>query len=336
MKIAIVGAGAIGGFIGARLASLPEVQVSALARGATLEALVQHGWRLQVADQLLRYPCTKASASAADLGVQDVVVLAVKATALPLLAAQLTPLIDQHTIILPAMNGVPWWFLQPVKDASVSMNSQLRSIDPTGTIAAHLPARQSLGCVVHASASTPEPGLVKVNMGNGLIVGNPWHDDASTKETQANSLVQLLTRAGFNATLSNDIRYDIWYKLWGNMTVNPITALTGSTADQLFDDDLVRNLCSACMLEAKAIGTKIGCTIDQSPEDRHQITRKLGAFKPSMLQDVEAGRAIELDALVASVRELGEKTGVETPMINALFGLTRLFAANRGLYPHRA
>ncbi len=318
MKVTIVGAGAIGGFIGTRLASLPQLQVSAYARGATLEALRVHGWRTELAYQSLHFACAQASDSAGVLGMQDLVVIAVKATALPALAPKLTQLIGPNTLILPAMNGVPWWFMQP---------ATLRSIDPTGSIAAALPAQQSLGCVVHASASTTEPGLVKVKMGNGLIVGDAWDLN------RAQGIVDLLKQAGFDVTLSNKIRYDIWYKLWGNMTVNPITAMTGVTADKVFDDDLVRHLCSQCMLEAQAVGRKIGCDIAQTPEDRHQITRKLGAFKTSMLQDVEAGRAVELDALMGVVREIGSQVGVATPTIDSLFGIARLFAQQRGLYP---
>jgi 2-dehydropantoate 2-reductase len=329
VKITIAGVGAIGGFIGARLASLPDVKLSAFARGATAAALREFGWRLQLPEadreSLLQYPCALATDNAAQIGVQDVVVIAVKATALPTLAERLAPLIGPDTLILPAMNGVPWWFLHP---------TSLTSVDPDGSIGKHLPAYQSLGCVVHASVSTPQPGVAKVKMGNGLIIGDPWQlPNRPTK--QMSQLIDLLARAGFNATISQQIRYDIWYKLWGNMTVNPITAMTGSTADKVFDDPLVRDLCSRCMLEAKAVGLAIGCDIAQTPEDRHVITRKLGAFKTSMLQDVEASRAVELDALIGVVREIGVLKGVPTPYTDMLFGLARLFATNRGLYPYR-
>jgi 2-dehydropantoate 2-reductase len=334
MKVTIVGAGAIGGFIGARLASLPQVSVSAVARGATQDALRRFGWRLQLPDQLINAPCAAATEDAAQLGLQDLVVIAVKAPALPNLATQLSPLIGAKTLILPAMNGVPWWFMQAHRGSPMGRDEdQLLSVDPTGSIAKHLPGAQSLGCVVHASTFTPEPGLVQVKIGNGLIIGDPWHVAGSTIPDRSLPIVELLSSAGFAATHSNHIRYDIWYKLWGNMTVNPITAVTGSTADQLFDDELVRNLCSQCMLEAGRVGAQIGCNVTQTPEDRHQITRRLGAFKTSMLQDIEAGRTIELDALVGVVRELGVKVGVATPMIDSLFGLTRLFARNKGLYP---
>ena len=147
------------------------------------------------------------------------------------------------------------------------------------------------------------------------------------------SISDLLTTAGFDVTRSTRIRYDIWYKLWGNMTMNPISALTGSTVDRVLDDPELRQFCTAAMLEAAAIGARIGCAVLESPEDRFLVTRKLGAFKTSMLQDVEAGRAIELDTLVGAVKEIGERVGVATPNISALLGLTRLFGQIRGIYP---
>jgi 2-dehydropantoate 2-reductase len=143
----------------------------------------------------------------------------------------------------------------------------------------------------------------------------------------------VLAQAGFDLTLSADVRQDIWYKLWGNMTMNPVSALTGATVDRVLADPLVREFCSAAMREAAAIGERIGCPIAQDPEDRHGVTEKLGAFKTSMLQDVEAERPIELDALVGAVREIGQGYGIATPAVDALFGLTRLFGRARGLYP---
>jgi len=182
--------------------------------------------------------------------------------------------------------------------------------------------------VVHASCSVNSPGVIRHHFGNGLIVGEPSGRD--TPRVQA--LAALLQRAGFAATVSPQIQKDIWYKLWGNMTMNPVSAITGATGDRILDDPQVRAFCSAAMAEAAAIGAMIGCGVTQSTEDRHAVTRKLGAFKTSMLQDVEAGRPIELDAIVAVVREIGAKVGVPTPNIDALLGLTRLFARMRGLY----
>ncbi len=325
MKVCIYGAGAIGGFIGARLAARGGCTVSAVARGATLAALRGHGWRLRQGDELITAPC-QASEAPADLGVQDLVVIAVKGPALTAVAGQLAPLIGPHTLVLPAMNGVPWWF---GAHAPAIGSAPLESVDPGGRIAAAIPLAQVLGCVVHASCFTPEPGLVQHKMGQGLIVGEP----AGGTSDRARALGEVLRGAGFDTTVSADVRRDIWYKLWGNLTMNPISALTGATVDRILDAPLLRAYCSSAMLEASAVGARIGCAIEQSPEDRHAITRKLGAFRTSMQQDVDAGRPIELDAIVGVVVEIARRVGVATPGIDALMGLTRLFARVKGLYP---
>jgi 2-dehydropantoate 2-reductase len=325
MKVCIVGAGAIGGFIGTRLAVAGQAQVSAIARGATLAALHEHGWRLQEASGLLQAPA-RASEHASELGVQDVVLVAVKGPALAAVAQSIGPLLGPQTLVLPAMNGVPWWFSERV---SALGPEPLRSVDPGGLIARAIPLRHVVGCVVHASTSTPEPGLVQHRMGRGLIVGEP----AGGRSERVQRIADLLSHAGFDVTHSTNVRYDIWYKLWGNLTMNPVTAITGATMDSVLADPLVRSFCSAAMREAAAIGGLIGCTIEQSPEDRHAVTAKLGAVRTSMLQDVDAARTIELDALVTAVHEMGRRLGVPTPTIDALLGLTRLFARVRGLYP---
>ncbi len=325
MKVCIVGAGAIGGFIGTRLARAGQAQVSALARGATLEALRTHGWRLRLGGELLQAPAT-AHEGAAGLGVQELVIVALKGQSLPALAPQLAPLIGPGTLVLPAMNGVPWWFLRGIEGWG---EAPLESVDPGGVISAAIPFAQVLGGVVHASTSTSEPGLVEHRMGHGLIVGEP----AGGMSERVARVVALLAHAGFEASASANIRQDVWYKLWGNLTINPVSAITGATADRLLDDALVRDFCSRAMREAALLGERLGCPIAQSPDDRHAVTRKLGAFRSSMLQDVDAGRAIELDAIVGVVHELGQRLGVPTPNIDALFGLARLFGRGRGLYP---
>ena len=328
-RICIVGAGAIGGFIGARLSLSaqdqrnPAIAVCALARGATLDALRTHGWRLREGDRLQSANAI-ASDQAATLGVQDLVIIAVKAPALPKLAPTLAPLIGPDTVVMAAMNGVPWWFMSK---ANVPYDP-LQCVDPDGAIGRAIAFEKVLGCVVHTSTFTPEPGFVQVKMGNGLIIGHP--NDPASKA--AATVTDLMTRSGFEATTSTRIRYDIWYKLWGNMTINPISALTGALSDQILDDPLVLAFVSNCMLEAGAVGAAIDCLIDQTPQDRHAITRKLGGFKTSMLQDVQANRAIELDALVGVVREIAQRCAVATPNLDTLFGMTRLFGKVRGIY----
>jgi 2-dehydropantoate 2-reductase len=182
--------------------------------------------------------------------------------------------------------------------------------------------------VVHASCSLEAPAVVKHHFGNKLIVGEP----AGGETPRVRELAALLTKAGFEIEVSPQIQRDTWYKLWGNMSTNPVSAITGATTDMILADDLVREFTSRVMLEAREIGGRIGVPIAQTPEDRHQITRKLGAFRTSMLQDVDAGKSVELDAIVTVVTELGRLTGVPTPNTDALLGLARLHARVHGLY----
>ena len=323
MKVAIFGAGAIGGWIGARLAQA-GCEVGVVARGATLEALQSHGLRLQ-STETVSVP-VRASANPADLGVQELVIVAVKAPAMAAVAKAIGPLIGPGTMVLTAMNGVPWWFFEGFGDKYAG--TRLKAVDPEGAIARAIPSRHIIGCVVHASCSLNSPGFVKQHFGNKLIVGEP----SGEKTARVKEVAALLEQAGFETVLSDQIQKDAWYKLWGNMTVNPISAITGATTDLILNDDLVRGFVSSVMLEAREIGARIGIPIEQQPEDRHQVTRKLGAFKTSMLQDVEAGKPVELDALVTVVRELGQLTQVPTPFTDALLGLSRLHARVHGLY----
>lgn len=326
MKICIYGAGSIGGWIGAAFAQAGE-RPNVVARGATLEVLQRDGLVLVRGDQRTQIP-VHAVDDPALLGVQDVVVIAVKAPALAGVAQRIAPLLGPDTIVLTAMNGVPWWFLDGGFGGELA-GRRLAAVDPDGAIAAAIPARHVVGAVVHASCSLDAPGVVRHHFGNGLIVGEP--SGQATERVRA--LVELLVRGGIEARVSPQIQKDVWYKLWGNMTVNPISALTGATTDLVLADDLVRDFVSTVMREAQAIGARIGLPIAETPEDRHAVTRKLGAFKTSMLQDVEAGRAVELDALVGAVRELGQLSGVPTPFTDALLGLARLQARRLGLYP---
>lgn len=328
IKVCIVGAGAIGGWFGAYLGHAlgAEVRLSALARGATLAALREHGLRLDTpTGEGFSVPLT-ASDSPAALGPQDLVVVAVKGPALAAVAPAVRALMGPETRVLVAMNGVPWWFFRGL--GGPLDGQALETVDPGGLIAAQIPAERVIGSVVHASCATPEPGRVRHVMGMGLILGDP----AGGRPAHVEQLAALLQRAGFNATVSERIQRDIWFKLWGNMTMNPISALTGATADRILDDELVRGFVTRVMREAAEIGARIGCGVDQTPEQRHEVTRKLGAFKTSMLQDAEAGRPLELDALVAVVREIAQKLDLPTPNTDAMLGLTRLMARTRGLY----
>ena len=324
MRICVVGAGSIGGVIASGLAGVDGVTASVLARGETLRAIRADGLRVRMPDGSERSVAGLASAAtdaAGELGVQDVVVVAVKAQSMGSVAASIGPLLGPSTAVLSTLNGVPWWFLDgfggPAADA------HLDSVDPGGKIAAALPAARVIGGTVHLSAASPAPGVVHWRAGNGLIIGELSGGSDSPRLT---ALADALRAGGFDITVSERIRDDVWYKLWGNLTLNPICAITGATTGPALDDDLVREFLSAAMLEAREIGGRIGCPIAQTPQDRHAVTRKLGDFTPSMLQDARAGRPLELDALTGAVRELGTLVGVPTPYVDALHGLARLYA----------
>jgi len=332
MKIAIVGLGAIGGLLAARLAAAGHT-VCALARGATLTALREHGVRVRSAGGAETAQRIAASDSAAALGPQDLVVIALKGPALNDVAPTLAPLLGPETLVLPAMNGVPWWFLAADARATAAAGSApLASVDPGGRIAAALALERVLGCVVHLTCSSPSPGVVQHGFGERLIVGEPAGDPGAAS-VRTRAICAALAEAGFQAEASADIRREVWYKLWGNMTMNPVSALSGALSDAILDDPLVREFILHTMAEAAQIGARIGCPIEQSGDARIAVTRQLGGFKTSMLQDTEAGRPIELDALVGAVHEIGTRLGIAMPNIGALFGLTRLMARRRGLYP---
>lgn len=325
MKVCIVGAGAIGGFIGTRLAAAGQAEVSALARGATLAALQRNGWWLEAGGQVTQAPVV-AREHAAELGPQDLVVIAVKGPSMPGLAASLAPLLHEHTSVLPAVNGVPWWF-QAATPALAG--APLQAVDPGGQVLAALPLRRVIGCVVHASTTAPAPGRVLHKNGQRLILGEPL----GGRSHRVDQVAALLSGAGFDVPISPHIRCELWYKLWGNMTMNPVSALTGATVDHILGDAQLRGFCSAVMREAAALGALIDCAIDEQPDDRHAVTLQLGAFKTSMLQDAEAGRPLELDALVTVVREIAQRLNHPTPFLDGLLGLARVFAQRRRLYP---
>lgn len=313
MKVCVAGLGAVGGLVAARLA-LAGHEVSALARGATLAAVRERGLVLITNRGERHVARINAAASAVELPPPELLIVSFKGQALAADARQLTPLIGEQTIVLPMMNGVPWWFLQP------GDTQPLASVDPHGHIAATVPLAQTLGAVVHLTCVSAAPGEVKHGFGERLIVGEP----AGGVSERVERVAAALESAGFQAERSSNIRRDIWFKLWGNMTTNPVSALTGAACDAILDDELVSAFMARGMAEAAVIGARIGCPIEQTPEARMAVTRQLGAFKTSMLVDAEHGRALELDALIGAVREIGARVGVATPNIDALHGLARL------------
>lgn len=333
-RICIVGLGAVGGLFAARLARAGQ-PVSALARGATLAAVSRSGLELversAAGEEHRSRVALNVAREAAELGEQDVVVLSVKTTSLGSVAPTIAPLIGPRTVLLSAMNGVPWWFFHGLAPAMAAQ--PLRAIDPRGAIAAALPPGRVVGMVVHLAASTPAPGVVRHAMGERLIVGAPGGATAGLAGESVAPIAEAFSRAGFAVETSARIEQEVWYKLWGNCTMNPLSAVTGATLDVLLDDPLLRGFASRVMREAAEIGARIGLPIDADPEERHEVTRKLGAVRTSMLQDVEGRRPIELDALVGAVAEIGQRVGVATPFLDALLGVTRVRARVLGVYP---
>jgi 2-dehydropantoate 2-reductase len=314
-RVAVVGAGAIGGWIAARLALAGE-PMSMLARGGTLEALRSGGLQLTEGGTS-RSVEVNASDDPAELGPQDILVIAVKAPSLAAAAEAARPMIGADTLIVPMLNGVPWWFT----------GEPLASVDPGGRIAAALPQAQVVGSVVHAACSRPAPNQVVVKHADRLILGEP----AGGTSERIERLGALFERAGITVERQDNVRRSIWYKLWGNATINPLSALTRSTADKLLADPALRSWMLEAMAELAAVGAAIGCPISESGEDRMAVTAKLGAFKTSMLQDVEAGRPIELEALLGAPLEIAARAGVPTPQLDRLYAMTRLMGESLGL-----
>lgn len=308
-RVGIIGAGAVGGWVAARLA-LAGNHVSVLARGETREAIEGGGLRLSEQGQT-RTAQVSVSDDAAKLGAQDVLVIAVKAHSLADAAAAATGMIGPNTRIVPMLNGVPWWFLP---------GEPLGSVDPGGRIAGALPFGQVIGCVVHAACRRLGNNHIAVQHADKLILGEP---EGGISQRVGN-LAGLFENTGIRIEPRDNVRRAIWYKLWGNMTINPISALTRAATDRVLASEALKPFILAAMAEAAAIGAAIGCPITESGEDRMAVTARLGAFKTSMLQDIEAGRPLELEALLGAPREIGERVGIATPNIDALYALTKL------------
>jgi 2-dehydropantoate 2-reductase len=328
MKIAVVGAGAIGGYLGARLAAA-GAEVTFIARGANLAAIKTNGLRLIGEDgSEVRTTGARAVEKAADAGPHDTVLLTVKAHQVAALAPELRHLCHAQTTIVTMQNGIPWWYFQ--KHGGEHDGKPVRSADPDGSISRSIDPGQIIGSVVYPAANLIAPGVVQVVEGNRFTLGEL--DGSTTARVQAISAS--LARAGFKAPVSNDIRSEIWLKLWGNLSFNPISALTHATLVDICQFPLTRELATAMMKEAEAIAGKLGVAFKVSIERRIAGAEKVGAHKTSMLQDVEQGRAMEIEALVGSVVELGERTGTPTPHISAVYACASLLAktlnASRG------
>jgi 2-dehydropantoate 2-reductase len=324
MKICIYGAGAVGGLIAGRLAQAGH-DVSVVARGAQLTAIRTNGLRVLSGESENLFK-VKAEDNPARFGPQDCVIVAVKGQSLPEVAANVGALLGPDTSVVTAMNGVPWWFFDRLAFGGGKL--RLESLDPGGKISAAMPTSRIVGCVVHLAASTPEPGLIRHNMGRRLILGEPG--GRNTARTQ--DIVAALNAAGFAAEASGAIEKEFWLKLIGNISFNPVSALTLATANRLIADEHVKAYMVAIMRECLAIGRAVGVDAAIDPEARIDMARKLGVFKTSMQQDMEAGKKLEIDGLLTGTLEIAKKAGVAAPFTESLAGLARLRAESTGQY----
>ena len=319
MKISVIGAGAIGGYLAVKLARSGH-DVSVLVRGANLAAVRANGMKLVMAEGTEEIAQVGASDRIADLGLQDVVIMAMKAHQVAPVAADLGPLLGPDTHIITAQNGVPWWYFQ--KHGGPYDGLRVEAVDPGGVVSANIDVDRVIGCVVYPACDMPAPGVIRHIEGNRFSLGEI--DGASTERVRA--LADVFRKAGFKSPISTDIRSEIWLKLWGNLSFNPISALTHATLVDICEFEPTRDLAARMMTEAQAIGEKLGVSFKVSLEKRIAGAAAVGKHKTSMLQDVETGRPMELDALVRSVIDMGRITGLPTPAIATVYALSSLLA----------
>lgn len=325
LRIAIIGAGAIGGHFAARLAEAGHA-VSLLARGDTLDALRQHGLRYRSGAEPLRSIAVHATEEPREIGSPELVVLALKSQVLPAVAPSLAPLLEGGATVLPVGNGLPWWYFG-VPDQPLS-GLPLRSVDPDGTIARTIALPQVLGGSVTASCHSPEPGVVVHSAGGRVVIGEPLGGASARAEHWA----AVLTDAGLTAAVSENIRDDLWLKLLGNICANPLSLLTGVSTDRLLDDSRTRELFGQMMDECIDLGRRLGLPVATDSTQRMAQTRKLGAIKTSMLQDFDAGREVELDAILGAALECAQALAQPTPQLRSVFALACMRARQAGLY----
>ncbi len=325
MKVCIFGAGAIGGYMGVKLAKA-GADVSLVARGPHLAAMQEKGLTLiEEEGETTTAPVT-ASDDPAALGVQDYVIVTLKAHSVPPVVSKMAPLIGPNTTIVSGVNGVPWWYFHKLEGAHEG--TRLDSVDPGNVQWNGFGPDRVLGCVVYPAAEVIEPGVIKHIEGNRFSLGEP---DGS-KSDRAQALSKILANAGLKAPVRPKLRDEIWVKLWGNLSFNPISALTHATLDVLCTDEGTRAVARNMMVEAQEIAERLGVKFPIDVDRRIAGGAAVGAHRTSMLQDLDQGRPMEIDALVASVQELGRVTGVPTPTIDIVLGLIRLRARTAGLY----
>ncbi|AZO33737.1 MAG: 2-dehydropantoate 2-reductase [Mesorhizobium sp.] len=325
MRITVFGAGAIGGYLAAKLAIAGSVDLSIVARGAHLDAIKAGGLRL-IEDGKETVARVNAAARAEELGVQDYVVLALKAHSLAPALDRIAPLLGKGTAVVTMQNGVPWWYFH--KAGGALEGTRLGAVDPGGEIWQRIRPERVIGSVVYPAVEVDAPGLIRHVEGTRFSLGEP----SGEKSERATALAREMVKAGLQAPVREDIRSEIWVKLWGNLSFNPISALTGSTLAAIVADEGTRAVARALMLEAQAIGERIGVRFPVSVDRRIKGAGDVGEHKTSMLQDLERGRPMEIDALVTAVQELGRLTGQPTPTIDSVLALVRRLAIERGCY----
>jgi 2-dehydropantoate 2-reductase len=320
LKIAIIGVGAIGGYVGTRLAHAGD-EVTFIARGANLEALRTRGIRLIMADGSEQAVArVRATEDYGEAGPQDVVILAMKAHQVEAVAPQVPKLFGPDTVVVPLQNGIPYWYFH--RYPGELAGTQVKSVDPRGLIGLHIPCERVVGCVVYPAAELVAPGVIKHVEGNRFPLGEP---DGSNSERVAR-VARSFVNGGLQAPVLDDIRGEIWLKLWGNLTFNPISALSRATLAGICQFPLSRTLAQEMMTEAQTVANKLGITFRVPLEKRIAGAERVGHHKTSMLQDVEAARTLEIDALLGSVIELARLTDTPTPHLDTVYALTKLLA----------
>ncbi|MDX8452119.1 2-dehydropantoate 2-reductase [Mesorhizobium sp. VK9D] len=325
MRITVFGAGAIGGYLAAKLAIAGSVDLSIVARGAHLEAIKADGLRL-IEDGKETVARVKAAARAEELGVQDYVVLALKAHSLAPALGEIAPLLGEGTAVVTMQNGVPWWYFH--KAGGALEGTRLAAVDPGGTIWQRIGPERVIGSVVYPAVEVDAPGLIRHVEGTRFSLGEP----SGEKSERVTALAREMVKGGLQAPVREDIRSEIWVKLWGNLSFNPISALTGATLAAIVADEGTRAVARAMMLEAQATGERLGVRFLIPVDRRIKGAGDVGEHKTSMLQDLERGRPMEIDALVTAVQELGRLTGQPTPTIDTVLALVRRLAIERGCY----
>jgi len=325
MKICIYGAGAIGGYMAAQLALAEAAEITCIARGPHLAAMRANGLRLRIGgeEKSVQINCTDDPNEA---GPQDYVIVTLKAHSAAAVADQMTPLLGPDTAVVTAQNGVPWWYFYKLGGAHDG--TRLASVDPGDGQWRHIGPERAIGCVVYPAATIVEPGVIEHEYGNRFSLGEP----SGEKTGRVQALAAALAAADLRAPVRPRIRDEIWVKLWGNVSLNPVSALTGATLAQMIDDDEVRGVIRAIMVEAQAVGETLGGRFAVDVEKRIAGAREVGEHKTSMLQDLELGRPMEIDALVSSVQELARLTGIATPTIDSVLALVKMRARMAGCY----